>query len=189
MRAWLLAAIGLSFLPEQGLAYFCEADMYVPADLNPLSAPVREVLIMPISFECPRCRHQIRAKDEHAGKKGKCPSCGLIVPVPLPPHDQERSEAAGRAELGNQRERPMLQLREEEVGPAVEAAPVERGKVACPRCGSTQVSGGQKGYRSGRAAAGCLLLGPVGLLGGLFGSGEVMATCLNCGHQWKPGSQ
>lgn len=58
--------------------------------------------------------------------------------------------------------------------------------VCCPRCGSTQLTANKKGFGLGKAAAGGLLLGPVGLLGGFFGSNKVIITCLKCGHQWKP---
>lgn len=58
--------------------------------------------------------------------------------------------------------------------------------VCCPRCGSTQLTANKKGFGLGKAAAGGLLLGPVGLLGGFLGSNKVIITCLKCGHQWKP---
>lgn len=58
--------------------------------------------------------------------------------------------------------------------------------VCCPRCGSTQLTANKKGFGLGKAAAGGLLLGPVGLLGGFLGSNKVLITCLKCGHQWKP---
>lgn len=58
--------------------------------------------------------------------------------------------------------------------------------VRCPRCNSSQITASQKGFGLGKAAAGGLLLGPVGLLGGFFGSRKIVITCLKCGHQWKP---
>lgn len=58
--------------------------------------------------------------------------------------------------------------------------------VRCPRCGSTQIAANKKGFGFGKAAAGGLLLGPVGLLGGFMGSNKVLITCLKCGCQWKP---
>ncbi len=60
--------------------------------------------------------------------------------------------------------------------------------IKCPSCGSPQISAGNKGFGLGKAAAGGILLGPVGLLGGIFGSKKVIVTCLNCGKQWKAGS-
>ena len=40
-------------------------------------------------------------------------------------------------------------------------------EIRCPKCGSTQITAGNKGFGLGKAAEGGLLLGPVGLLGGL----------------------
>ncbi len=37
---------------------------------------------MPISVRCPGCGKALTVKDEFAGKKGKCPSCGQIVLIP-----------------------------------------------------------------------------------------------------------
>ena len=40
---------------------------------------------MPIAVACPHCDWKGRVKDELAGKKGKCPTCGELVPIPQPP--------------------------------------------------------------------------------------------------------
>ncbi|MFC2106442.1 hypothetical protein ACFLS0_06810 [Candidatus Bipolaricaulota bacterium] len=61
--------------------------------------------------------------------------------------------------------------------------------ITCPKCGSSQLTAGKKGFGLGKAAAGGLLLGPIGLLGGAIGKNKVMITCLNCGHQWKAGQR
>ena len=62
-------------------------------------------------------------------------------------------------------------------------------QIKCPKCESTQLTANKKGYGMGKAATGGLLLGPVGLLGGLFGSSKVKITCLKCGYEWKPGGR
>lgn len=62
-------------------------------------------------------------------------------------------------------------------------------EIKCPECGSNQITASKKGFGLGKAAAGGLLLGPVGLLGGAIGSGKVKITCLKCGHEWKPGAK
>ena len=63
------------------------------------------------------------------------------------------------------------------------------GELKCPKCSSTQLHAGSKGFGLGKAAAGGLLLGPVGLLGGMIGSKKVIITCLNCGKKWRAGKR
>lgn len=48
----------------------------------------------------------------------------------------------------------------------------EDNKVKCPKCGSTEITAGQKGYT---------------LLTGFLGSNKTVNRCANCGHSWKPG--
>lgn len=63
----------------------------------------------------------------------------------------------------------------------------EESSIRCPKCKSIQLAANKKGFGLGKAAAGGLLLGPVGLLGGLLGSGKVKITCLKCGNVFRPG--
>ena len=44
-------------------------------------------------------------------------------------------------------------------------------KITCPKCGSTNVTTGQKGYS---------------FLFGFFGSNETVNRCGHCGYTWKP---
>lgn len=61
-------------------------------------------------------------------------------------------------------------------------------EIKCPKCKSTQITANKKGFSIGKAAAGALLTGGVGLLAGTIGSNKVIITCLACGHQFKPGA-
>lgn len=45
-------------------------------------------------------------------------------------------------------------------------------EIKCPKCGSTSISVGQRGYS---------------LLTGFIGSGSPRNICQNCGFKWKPG--
>ena len=44
-------------------------------------------------------------------------------------------------------------------------------KVCCPKCGSTSITAGQRGFS---------------LLTGFIGSGKTVNRCSNCGYKWKP---
>ncbi len=47
----------------------------------------------------------------------------------------------------------------------------EKKQVYCPKCGSTNITAGQRGYS---------------LLTGFIGSGSTVNRCSKCGHKWKP---
>lgn len=57
----------------------------------------------------------------------------------------------------------------------------------CPMCGEEVkwkiVDESKKGFSVGKAAAGALLLGPVGLVGGALGKKKVCYCCGSCGFQ------
>ena len=59
--------------------------------------------------------------------------------------------------------------------------------IKCPKCGSTQLTTDKKGFSGGKAVAGAVLTGGIGLLAGTIGSNKVIITCLKCGNQFKPG--
>jgi len=60
-------------------------------------------------------------------------------------------------------------------------------EIRCPKCGSNQITANKKGFGGGKALAGVLLTGGIGLLGGTIGSNKIKITCLACGYSWKPG--
>ncbi|MES2265578.1 MAG: hypothetical protein V4520_02380 [Bacteroidota bacterium] len=60
-------------------------------------------------------------------------------------------------------------------------------EIKCPKCASNQLTANKKGFSGGKAVAGALLTGGIGLLAGTIGSNKVIITCLNCGNQFKPG--
>lgn len=45
-------------------------------------------------------------------------------------------------------------------------------KIGCPKCGSTEIHAGKRGWS---------------LMTGMIGSGKIVLTCLSCGNQFKPG--
>lgn len=59
-------------------------------------------------------------------------------------------------------------------------------KIKCTKCGSEQVTAVKKGFSGGKAAAGAVLTGGIGLLAGFHGSGDIQVACLACGNKWSP---
>lgn len=56
---------------------------------------------------------------------------------------------------------------------SVEEEEYEEPKIRCPKCGSTNITTGQRGYS---------------LLTGFLGSSKTMNRCGNCGYKWTPGN-
>lgn len=57
--------------------------------------------------------------------------------------------------------------------------------VVCPKCGSRNLMIGKPpGFDMGKAAAGFLVLGPVGLLFGSSGENDIPLLCPACRHSW-----
>ena len=63
--------------------------------------------------------------------------------------------------------------------------PQDQGGMSCPRCHSTQVTAGKKGFGIGKALVGGVLLGPVGILAGFIGSKNMEFVCLGCKERWS----
>lgn len=49
----------------------------------------------------------------------------------------------------------------------------EKNQIHCPKCGSTSVTAGQRGYS---------------FLTGFIGSSKTVNRCANCGYKWEPGN-
>lgn len=73
--------------------------------------------------------------------------------------------------------------------PIVQSTPTSNSEdlLKCPKCGSTQLTSNKKGFSGGKAVAGAVLTGGIGLLAGTIGSGNVEITCLKCGTRFKAG--
>jgi hypothetical protein len=65
---------------------------------------------MPIEFHCNHCNHLVRAGDEHAGKRGKCPHCKNSVYIPTP---SDQIELIPLAPVDPEEERRRRQLQDE----------------------------------------------------------------------------
>ncbi len=66
---------------------------------------------------------------------------------------------------------------------------IEKKPLKCPSCGSTQLHAGDKGFGLGKAIAGRVLVGTIGLLGGFIGHKKIVITCLECGYKWQAGKR
>lgn len=61
--------------------------------------------------------------------------------------------------------------REEEAERRTQEYLAKKNLPKCPKCGSTSITSGQRGYS---------------LLTGFIGSGKTVNRCANCGYKWKP---
>lgn len=59
--------------------------------------------------------------------------------------------------------------------------------LACPKCNSSKLHAENKGFSGGKALAGVLIAGEIGLLAGTHGSQNTQITCLKCGYSFKAG--
>ena len=59
--------------------------------------------------------------------------------------------------------------------------------LSCPKCGSRELHAEHKGFSGGKALAGAILTGGIGLLAGTIGSRDTEITCLKCGKKFKAG--
>jgi len=65
--------------PRPARCWVCEA-----AGPGSGTAPLNNGRSMPIETICQGCSRRLRVGDEHAGKKARCPQCGMIYVVPHP---------------------------------------------------------------------------------------------------------
>ena len=59
--------------------------------------------------------------------------------------------------------------------------------LCCPKCGSRELHAEHKGFSGGKALAGVVLTGGIGLLASTIGSRDTQITCLKCGKKFKAG--
>lgn len=59
-------------------------------------------------------------------------------------------------------------------------------EIRCPKCHSKNLHVDKKGFSGGKALAGALTVGALGLLAGTIGSNNIEVTCLNCGKKFNP---
>lgn len=123
-----------------------------------------DILVKVTCFKCPRCifgkggalletPREINAVCKKCGTKEtvftRNPETGIIDNLSLP---QRESKPAPPKSVSN---------------PERSSAPL----VRCPKCGSTQITTGNRGYS---------------MVWGFVGSGKTVNRCAKCGHKWEP---
>lgn len=92
----------------------------------------------------------------------KCPECGKEI----------SDKAVSCPNCGNPINTPEPQIEE---------------YLCCPYCGSKELHAEKSGFSGGKALAGVIATGGIGLLAGTIGSRDIKITCLKCGKNFKAG--
>ncbi|MBC7340886.1 MAG: hypothetical protein H5U02_00270 [Clostridia bacterium] len=127
-----------------------------------------------------RKKHSVLARCEACGKEMEIPYANTLRPH-MPAIDLKAAVRCACGEYHN------LIVEPENSRTKTAYYQSEDKPLKCPRCGSSQLHAGDKGFSLGKAVAGGVLIGPIGLLGGLIGSKKTMITCLKCGYRWQAG--
>jgi DNA-directed RNA polymerase subunit M/transcription elongation factor TFIIS len=89
---------------------------------------------MALAVTCPGCHKELHVREEHAGRKFKCPQCAAIIEVPAADNEvteiAEVVESVTDAAPAARRGPPPVPRRSEEEEDTHEAA-----VIVCPRCG------------------------------------------------------
>ena len=72
-------------------------------------------------------------------------------------------------------------------GIPINQQPQKEEYLCCPKCGSHELHAEHKGFSGGKALAGALVTGGIGLLAGTIGSRDTQVTCLKCANKFKAG--
>jgi phage FluMu protein Com len=71
---------------------------------------------MSIQFRCEGCGKLVQAPDSAGGRQGKCPACGHIMYVPLPPEQREEVPVAEEDPQEEKQRRRLLKESQEALG-------------------------------------------------------------------------
>ncbi len=78
----------------------------------------------------------------------------------------------------------QIKVQKEQVEAQKKQIEMNSDSVKCPYCGSRDIQMVKKGFGVGKAVAGAVLLGPVGILGGAIGSNKMQRVCVSCGRKF-----
>lgn len=115
-------------------------------------------------INCPECGKQI------SDKAKSCPNCGMLI------NDISDDNLITTCE----------DMIDEDINDSIQRGSADDDYLVCPNCGSRKLHIGQKGFSIGKAAAGAVAFGGIGILAGTIGSKKIKATCLECGTTATP---
>ena len=113
-------------------------------------------------INCPECGKQI------SDKAKSCPNCGMSI------NDVPDDNLITTYE----------DMIDDDINDSFKEA--DDDYLVCPNCGSRKLHIGQKGFSIGKAVAGAVAFGGIGILAGTIGSKKIKATCLECGTTATP---
>lgn len=116
---------------------------------------------------CNKCYNYIEHNKQDYVSKFECPDCGSLSGT-LEENDFKlgvRCNNCGKLHIMLEKH-TTIDNRNSSPKPTVNA-----NVPKCPKCGSTAITAGQRGYS---------------FLTGFIGSSKTVNRCANCGHKWKP---
>lgn len=144
---------------------------------------------------CGKCRYQLEINKEKERSKFRCEKCGydfaraidndelfalqcykckwekvVVVKKELSAVEKMFRDKERKGEPLYTKEQTERLLQPSKVAPVQDTA-YEPAPVRCPKCNSSQITTGQRGYS---------------IVWGFIGSGDTMNRCANCGYKWKP---
>lgn len=99
----------------------------------------------------------------------KCPECGKEI----------SDQAASCPNCG-------MPMHQSTIKSTSVSLPQNNDLLHCPKCYSTNLHVDKKGFSGGKALAGAVVAGGIGILAGTIGSQDIDVTCLKCGHKFNP---